>query len=78
MKAYGSVVIDCVVREDQRAFVVCAGDGDVLAQFDTCDPVADMTRARQAAADLADKVFLTSSVDEYWMCTASPTGRARS
>jgi hypothetical protein len=68
MMPYGSAVVEC--RRDpteHAAFVVSASDG-VFARFDAGDdPVADLVRARRCAATLADTVFFSSSVADYWM-----------
>jgi hypothetical protein len=59
MMPYGSAVVEC--RRDppeHAAFVVSASDG-VFARF--------LVRARRCAATLADTVFFSSSVADYWM-----------
>lgn len=71
MSLYGSAVVDCTLRP---TFIVWAGDGTVLGQFDTGDPIGDLARAKACAEGLADTVFLSSSVDAYWTREAHAKG----
>lgn len=68
MSPYGSAVIEC----QAAAFVVSAGDR-IFTEFAAGDdPAADLHQARSCAASLAERVFVSSSVDGFWATGIRP------
>jgi hypothetical protein len=67
MTPFGSAVVDCQPAAGRTHFVVSARD-QVFATFPAGDvPAADLMNARTCAASLSDAVFLSSSVERFWL-----------
>jgi hypothetical protein len=77
-KPYGSAMIECqTFLPGQPAFIVTArsATGRATAFFCTGDAIADNKEAERLAADLADRVFVSSSVNNYWAEVGRMNGR---